>query len=370
MYTNYQKIDKLSALIESCVENIQFTVMCEADGVTAKDKIKAFGKKALDALKYVWRLLADSLRSAVMKLKNLGRNESILERDVSVSKYTFVGLPTGLGSLFKKLSSVAKTYGEAGNVRDTDGDKINNIIDELDVIIDNAKSSKQIILKKGTKVRVDSLMKTANDVKSIITIANNHVNSGNAYNFYTKEAVDAFSRVGTYLSSIVKDIETVCDAAEAKPIKVNAKMVTDKPVNESTNALKMKLLTEAIKCLNEAEEVEDVSIATDSEKPEVEYDDIAEIPGEVEDVDTPYCPEASGGACVGEKEDPVLDDSAITDLLEDHEDALKILKDEDEEESVLVEAEPEVAKDTDATPADADVENSNELLESIYSLNW
>ena len=57
-------------------------------------------------------------------------------------------------------------------------------------------------------------------------------------------------------------------------------------------------------------------------------------------------------------------------MLEDHEDALKILKDEDEEESALVESEPEVAKDTDATPADADVENSNELLESIYSLNW
>lgn len=371
MYTNYQKIDKLSALIESCVENIQFTVMCEADGASVKDKVKAFGKKAVDALKYVWRLLADSLRSAVIKIKNLGRNESVLTKDLSVSKYVFVGLPTGINSLFTKLLSASKTYGANGNAKNMDDakDKIDAIIDELDVVLENAKASKAIILKANTKVRIDSLAKTADGVRAIINVADKAINAGQDYGFYAKDAIDAFNRVGVYLSTIVKDIEAVLDSVEpAKAEKVEK--VKAKAVTESTSVLKMRLLTEAIKCLNEAEEVETVSVATDAEKPEVAYEEVASVTEEKEDVDTPYCPEASGGACVGEKEDPVLDDTAITDLLEDHEDALKILKDEDEEESALVESEPEVAKDTEATPAAADVENSNELLESIYSLNW
>lgn len=364
--TNYQKIDKLSSLVESCIENIQFTVMCEAEGDQKSNKIKTLAKKAWEGVKYALRLLVEAFRTTVTKLGNLGRNESVLTKDVVVSKYVFIGLPASLKGSLEKLKSVARTYGEAGNAKDVDKEKIATVIETIETIIADAKDKKAITLKKDTKVRTDSLRKTAGTVGEVCKTC--EIMIGNAGKLCDPVVVSVLNKVITYLKTVIDDIDTVINAAAVvAKVEKSGKL---EPVQESTSVIKMKLLTEAFKLLNESDEVETVAIASDGEKPEVEYDDIDDVIEEEESVDEPYNPEVNGGTPIGEEEEPVLDDEAITDLLDGHEEALEILKEEEEGTSDLIEAEPEVAKDTGDTPADDDVDNANTLAESIYGLNW
>lgn len=360
---NYQTIDKLSALIESCVENIQFTVMCEADGNDKFAKVKALGSKAVKAIKYVFRLIADTIKSIFTKVKAIGRNDSLLSKDVCISKYVYIGVPTSITGIVKKLISIV-----SGGVKDAStAKKIDKLVADTNNIIDSATvDGKAIILKKGTKVRIDSLVKTAASVQSLITIMDEFVSKTAKTNMAISNVINIFNKIAVFLKEIIEDSTKVITASD---VIVKNKDTSDAPMKESVDLLKVKLLTEAIRCLSESDEVTTTSVADDDEKVEVDQDDISEILGEEETVDTPYDPTASGGVEVGEKEDPVLDDEAIEDLLEDHKEALEILK-MDDEGSELVEAKPEVAKDTEDTPASDDVDNANELLESIYRLNW